>query len=660
MSRTANSYYTDVGINYELVSGPDEKFKKEDLQYLQAAHHAHDHDVNWGKPVARLSGAAKIQDSAANNYYVLSVADLGADRTISLPLLAANDTFVFAAHTQTLTSKTLTSPTIDTPTITSPSMTSPTITSGGLVITAGNVTMTNGNLLLSSGGIIMSTAASTLRPGATSFAIRNNADSVDNVLISDAGAMTVRSTLTITANNLVFGQAVTRVVPGVTSFSIRNNANSADNLILTDAGAATFRSTVGGITTLTATTLAGTLSTAAQPNVTSLGTLTSITSSGALTVSAGGAAITGDLAVSNGAISETWNQNSNTEATVTNTTNGTASYSGFKAVSNGGTTALLVSVATSHSSATIAGKNLLQGNSSLGLALQNNNSGPIQFYVGASGTTLAWYVDDGGALVQGLNTGTSGTINLKNTGSIYGRNAANSADIHMISLNGSNEVVLAAAGTYTRIAGPVIVAGASIEIGGTPATAGEVRLPNVGTIRARNAANTLNVILLYLTGTNEIQIGDGNNAGVLINHGTSFMRLTSNGGVTLGNPTGMDKGAGTLNANAVYDDNVLLTDAVFDLYHDGKLRPEDEENPRWKALRLWGLPEVEAFAREHRHLPWLPGRKTWEADGSRSTGAMITHLWETVEHQSLFLFDHESRVATLEARIKELESRLAA
>ena len=36
------------------------------------------------------------------------------------------------------------------------------------------------------------------------------------------------------------------------------------------------------------------------------------------------------------------------------------------------------------------------------------------------------------------------------------------------------------------------------------------------------------------------------------------------GGTVVGSPTGGDKGAGTINAQAVYDDNVLLTDYVFD------------------------------------------------------------------------------------------------
>lgn len=85
--------------------------------------------------------------------------------------------------------------------------------------------------------------------------------------------------------NLALVTATSRIVPGSTSLSLRNNANNADNLIITDAGAATFRSTVGGITTLTATTLGGTLSTAAQTNVTSVGTLTSLTTSGNVTFS---------------------------------------------------------------------------------------------------------------------------------------------------------------------------------------------------------------------------------------------------------------------------------------------------------------------------------------------------------------------------------------
>ena len=49
----------------------------------------------------------QINDTSADHQYVFAVSELAADRTVTLPLLAGNDTFVFAAHTQTLTNKTI-------------------------------------------------------------------------------------------------------------------------------------------------------------------------------------------------------------------------------------------------------------------------------------------------------------------------------------------------------------------------------------------------------------------------------------------------------------------------------------------------------------------------------------------------------------------------
>lgn len=55
----------------------------------------------------------KIWDTSADHKYSFGVSELAADRTITLPLLTGNDTFVFQSHTQTLTNKTLTSPVIN-------------------------------------------------------------------------------------------------------------------------------------------------------------------------------------------------------------------------------------------------------------------------------------------------------------------------------------------------------------------------------------------------------------------------------------------------------------------------------------------------------------------------------------------------------------------
>ena len=54
----------------------------------------------------------KINDTSSDHTYDIAVSELAASRTITLPLLTGNDTFVFESHTQTLTNKTLTSPSI--------------------------------------------------------------------------------------------------------------------------------------------------------------------------------------------------------------------------------------------------------------------------------------------------------------------------------------------------------------------------------------------------------------------------------------------------------------------------------------------------------------------------------------------------------------------
>jgi len=56
----------------------------------------------------------QINDTSADHQYVVAVSELAADRIITLPLLGAGDTFVFNAHTATLTNKTLTSPVLTT------------------------------------------------------------------------------------------------------------------------------------------------------------------------------------------------------------------------------------------------------------------------------------------------------------------------------------------------------------------------------------------------------------------------------------------------------------------------------------------------------------------------------------------------------------------
>lgn len=53
----------------------------------------------------------------------------------------------------------------------------------------------------------------------------------------------------------------------------------------------------------------------------------------------------------------------------------------------------------------------------------------------------------------------------------------------------------------------------------------------------------------------------------------------SGGGLVCGAPTGGNKGTGTINATAVYDDNTLLTDYVFDAHLDGRI-----DFQKWDAM----------------------------------------------------------------------------
>jgi len=65
-----------------------------------------DHAQNLSNKTLKLP---KIFDTSDNNWYGFDVSELTANRTIKLPLLTGNDTFVFKDHAETLSNKTITS-----------------------------------------------------------------------------------------------------------------------------------------------------------------------------------------------------------------------------------------------------------------------------------------------------------------------------------------------------------------------------------------------------------------------------------------------------------------------------------------------------------------------------------------------------------------------
>jgi len=143
---------------------------------------------------------------------------------------------------------------------------------------------------------------------------------------------------------------------------------------------------------------------------------------------------------------------------------------------------------------------------------------------------------------------------------------------------------------------------------------------------------------------------------VFYDESTPWYTLHAGGGFVMNGATGGDQGGGTINATGVYDDGVLLVDWVFDLHYDGKPNLYD---PFWRdGNRLYELAEVLDLTAGERHLPWMPARLDFE--NSRSLGNLLTGLWQGQEQQQIYLFDHDSRLKSLEAEVDTLEARLAA
>lgn len=126
------------------------------------------------------------------------------------------------------------------------------------------------------------------------------------------------------------------------------------------------------------------------------------------------------------------------------------------------------------------------------------------------------------------------------------------------------------------------------------------------------------------------------------------------GGLIWGNASGGDKGAGTLNAVAVYDDNALLSCYVFDQYLDGAVELEkwDERVPaqmgahaplRQFLARIGTGHDpltLDGYARhwkEKRHLSSLPNEAGFDPYKGLSTGAWIQRLIETVEIHAILI-----------------------
>lgn len=129
--------------------------------------------------------------------------------------------------------------------------------------------------------------------------------------------------------------------------------------------------------------------------------------------------------------------------------------------------------------------------------------------------------------------------------------------------------------------------------------------------------------------------------------------LSYSGGLVIGSPSGGYHGPGTINAKGVYDDNLLLTDYVFDKYFDGIIKEEDSA---FRHFRVFPIEEMSRFIEKERHLPSLTGRKEWNKMGPLPLGKLTQQLWETVETQAIYIKTLNEKIKLLEEEIKKISA----
>jgi len=209
-------------------------------------------------------------------------------------------------------------------------------------------------------------------------------------------------------------------------------------------------------------------------------------------------------------------------------------------------------------------------------------------------------------------------------------------------------------------------------------------------------------------------LSTGARFGTLTNHNLEILTnsstaatIYSDGGLVIGSPTGGNKGAGTVNAVAVYDDNSLLTcyiieawkygaidlakwdalvlnrehPATYETVETGELDADDkpvterrvvteaytevrEHAPargfaRVAADRL-DIDKFAQFVWDNERLPAFPAPDRWQEmySGKMATGDLIQRLWETVEVMAVHSIEARKRELSLIARVEALEAAL--
>lgn len=150
--------------------------------------------------------------------------------------------------------------------------------------------------------------------------------------------------------------------------------------------------------------------------------------------------------------------------------------------------------------------------------------------------------------------------------------------------------------------------------------------------------------------------------------------IYNDGGFVVGSPTGGSKGSGTINAQEVYDDNVLLTCYVpeyvigrnIDFEKWDKTIPERKFEHK-AARRFMSVAEEELNPRlyankwlKNGHLPALPSPSEWEQSNNKfAIGKIVQGLWETVEVQAEHIRILTNTIDDLQEKILIMQDQIA-